>query len=212
MKTKNGGSDMSEKRDLSQIDLGSDKPPSVFILERLPNRYKFGLRIMFFSYLPVCFVVIFLDIGKRGLVWGQDFVSRAIPSISLTAQVTPLPDSAAIVLALAWLYGLILFLMLVFFLTKTSFYLINWRFIKGWSVVYKVFSLLFPWIMILSIALLEPSPRPGIGRLVFNQLAASAYFSIAWGLVIVLIVSLSLLVLALSFVFVFRRFFNLIED
>ena len=62
------------------------------------------LNVMLFVYVTVGLLILFFDLGKKHFgIYFSEKINQFVPSILPTAAITPMPESSALILSLAWL-------------------------------------------------------------------------------------------------------------
>lgn len=149
-------------------------------------------------YFLIGLLVISFDLGSES--WCRDLsdsVSHFIPSINDTARITTAQKSVSVVLSIAWLWGVVIYLPMIWSFVSTSFQSVNWNHWKGLSLVYRVGSIIFP-LAILYVEMREaPTDTGGFNGIIFNRLAASPLYAVTYGAGIMLIIWFLLVMLTI---------------
>lgn len=144
-----------------------------------PKRWVFIFP--FFSYLTLGMMVIYWDLGNTAVgARAADAGRSLIPSISNISRITPVPDSAALVLALTWLYVPAVFALLMtqakqlarIYETQT----------REWPKLVKIALWVFSLLIVLYMPFHVPDGVDGrYGARYAALLGASPGFIVVWG-------------------------------
>lgn len=145
-----------------------------------PRRWVFIFP--FFSYLALGTMVIYGDLGNTAVgVRAADVGRSLIPSISSISRITPLPDSAALVLTITWLYVPTVFALLMTQATQLA--RIYETQMRDWSMLVKIALLAFSLLIVLYTPFHVPDGVDGrYGAQYAAHLGTSPGFIVVWGM------------------------------
>jgi hypothetical protein len=138
------------------------------------------LPILSFIYVALDLVIIYFDLGKRHFAKiFVDIFASEIPSIITTSSLTPIPDSAAVILSITWVLVVVATLLMILFVKwKDIDYENFYKNISSWLVV-----LIFVRIPSLLIFMMYYTPHDSgkFGKFIYMHLKNSPYFVILYG-------------------------------
>lgn len=163
--------------------------------------------VLFLAYLLIGTMIVTFDLGKQP--WCRalaDVGYLIIPSINGTAKITSAPASAATVLSLAWLWGMVMYLPIAWLLVSTSFRAVNWQHWEGLSRIYRIGVCSCALSVTIVLAYLVPTQSAGMEGVIFDLLVASPHFVVLWGATLWAPVWFGLVMWTIGFVGLFRKF------
>lgn len=162
---------------------------------------------LFLAYIVLGSLIVVLDLGNT--LWGQWIakVGRSlIPAIKGTAEITSAPDSAATVLAIAWIWGGIMHAPVAWLLLTTRCHVVNWEHWNKLTWVMKNGFLVGVLAGIFVAAHLVPTDSAGMEWIIFNLLNASPIYIVLWGMAIWASIWIGLLVTTISLIGLIGQF------
>lgn len=162
---------------------------------------------LFLTYFLIGAAIVFLDMGNSP--WCRviaDLGRFGIPSIKGTAEITSAPTSAATVLSIAWVWGLVMYVPMAWLLITTSFRVVDWDHWRRLSGVIRIGLLAFSLSGIFVMAHMVPTDSAGMERIIFNLLSASPLYAVLWGTTIWATVWVGLLMLTIGTIGLFNKF------
>ncbi|BBP01089.1 hypothetical protein [Sulfuriferula nivalis] len=133
-----------------------------------------------FIYVALGLVIIYFDLGKHHFAKAfVDIFASIIPSIITTSTLTRIPDSAAVILSIAWVLVVVAtMLMIIFVRWKNINYESFYKNTSSWLVL-----LIFVCIPTLLIFMMYYTPHDigRLGKFIYMNLKNSSYFVILYG-------------------------------
>lgn len=141
---------------------------------------------LFLAYIVLGGIIIIFDLGNTLLgAWVAQWGRALIPAIKDTAGITSLPNSAAMLLAMAWVWGGVMYAPVASLLIRTKGHqVVNFEHLRQISWTIKIGLWLGVLTGIFVLAHLVPTDSAGMEQIVFSLLDASPIYIVLWGMTI----------------------------
>lgn len=179
-----------------------------FFLKTEPVKKNYRvIGALFLAYIVLGGIIIFFDLGNTLLGgWIAQWGRSAIPAIKGTAEITSSPNSAAMLLAVAWIWGVIMYVPLASLLIRTKGHqVVNLEHLSQTSWTLKIGLWLGVLTGIFVMAHMVPTPSAGVELVVFSLLDASPIYTVFWGMTIWATVWMGLILPTIGFVSIVGR-------
>lgn len=198
---------LSSARPDSNVYLKADLMFAFFQKNECVSKINRSIATLFFAYIVFGSLLIIFDFGTTP--WGQWIAQLGrslIPSIKGTAEITSAPSSAAALLSIAWLWGVVMYAPMAWLLLTATCQVVDWEHWDRLSWVIKSGMWTGTLAATFVMAHLVPTNVAGMERIVFTALNASPIYIVFLGIVVWATVWMGLLIPTIVLMGLFNKF------